>query len=59
MLIWINKVATIATKAELKAEWDKIRKLKAFDANYFCSKSHFEDDGTLNYLVFQPMYRYF
>ena len=22
-------------------------------------ESHFEDDGTQNYLVFQPMYRYF
>ena len=26
---------------------------------YFCSKSHFQDDGTQNYLVFQPMYRYY
>ena len=22
-------------------------------------KSHFEDDGTQNYLVFQPIYKYF
>ena len=26
---------------------------------YFGEKSHFEEDGTQNYLVFQPMYRYF
>ena len=27
--------------------------------SYFIGKSHFEEDGTQNYLVFQPMYRYF
>ena len=26
---------------------------------FFRGKSHFEEDGTHNYLVFQPMYRYF
>ena len=26
--------------------------------SYFIGKSHFEEDGTQNYLVFQPMYRY-
>ena len=50
-----KKVGTLATKAELKAEQDKITKLKAFDSSYFCGKSHFEDDGTQHYLVFQPM----
>ena len=25
----------------------------------FIGKNHFEEDGTQNYLVFQPMYRYF
>ena len=30
-----------------------------FDAAYFRGKSHFEEDGTQNFLVFQPMYRYF
>ena len=25
--------------------------------SYFRSKSHFEDNGTQNYLVFQPVYR--
>ena len=29
-----------------------------FDAAYFRGKSHFEEDGTQNYLAFQPMYRY-
>ena len=27
--------------------------------SYFIGKSHFEEDGTQNYLVFQPVYRYF
>ena len=36
-----------------------MKKLKAFDSNYFIGKSHFEEDGTQNYLVFQPINRYF
>ena len=35
-----------------------LNKLKTFDPSYFIGKSHFED-GTQNYLVFQPIYRYF
>ena len=36
-----------------------MKKLKAFDSSYFRGKSHFEEDGAQNYLVFQPMYIYF
>ena len=36
-----------------------MKKLKTFDSNYFIGESHFEGDGAQNYLVFQPMYRYF
>ena len=36
-----------------------MNKLKTLDSSYFIGKSHFEEDGTQNYLVFQPMYRYF
>ena len=32
---------------------------KAFDSIYFRGKIDFEGDGTQNYLVFQPMYKYF
>ena len=39
------KVAILATKAELKAEPDKIVKLQTFDSSYFRGKSHFEGDG--------------
>ena len=54
-------IATLETKAELKAEQDKIIKLQAFDSSYLRekSKSHFAENSTQKYLVFQPMYRYF
>ena len=32
--------------------------LKTFDFSYFVDKSHFEEDGTQNYLVFQPIHKY-
>ena len=35
------------------------KQLKTFDSIYFRSKSNFEDDGTQNWLVFQPIHRYF
>ena len=54
-----KKVATLATKAELKAEQDKIVKLQAFDSSYFHGKNKFEDDVNQNYSVFQPMCRCF
>ena len=38
---------------------NELKKLKTFDSIYFRGKSHFEEDGTQNYLVFQPMYSYF
>ena len=34
-------------------------KLKTFDSIYFIGNSHFEEDGTQNYLVFQAIGRYF
>ena len=41
-----NKIATVATKAELKTEQDKITKLKAFDSSFFCETTQFDDDVT-------------
>ena len=38
---------------------NELKKLKTFDSSYFIGKSHFEEDGTQNYLVFQPLNRYF
>ena len=51
-----KKMATLETKAELLAEQNKITELQTFDWSYFRqNKSNFEDDGTQNYLVFQPI----
>ena len=36
-----------------------LNKLKTFDSSYFIGKSHFDEDGTQNYLVFQPLNKYF
>ena len=37
-----------------------MKKAKTFDSGYFRGKSHFADtDGTENYLVLQPIHRYF
>ena len=38
---------------------NELNKLKTFDSGYIIGKSHFEEEGTQNYLVFQPIYRYF
>ena len=55
-------------KPIIKADFDpklssfnknELNKLKAFDFGHFIGKSHFEEDGKQNYLVFQPMYKYF
>ena len=54
-----TELAALSTKAELKAEQDKIVKLQVFDSSHSLGKNHFEDDGTQNYLVFHPVSRYF
>ena len=38
---------------------NKSNKLKTFDSSYFFGRSNFEEDGTENYLVFQPISKYF
>ena len=47
-----NKTENVLIKNELN-------KLKKFDSSYIVGKSHFEEDGTQNYLVFQPLNKYF
>ena len=54
----LNKKTTQNKTKNLLVEIE-LNKLKTFDSGYFIRKSHFEEDGTQNYLVFQPMYRYF
>ena len=36
-----------------------MNKLKIFYSSYFIGKSHFEEDGTQHYIVFQPLNKYF
>ena len=50
--ITLNKTNQLVTENELK-------KLKTFDSIYFCGKSHFEDDGIQNWLVFKSIQKYF
>ena len=38
---------------------NELNKLKTFDSSYLIGKSHFEEDGTQSYLVFQPINKYF
>ena len=52
-----NKIA--ANKKKNESIENEFKNLKTSDSSYFRGKSHFEEDGTQNYLVFQPMYRYF
>ena len=48
-----------ANKSKHSLVENELKKLKTFDSSSFIGKSHFEEDGTQNYSVFQPMYRYF
>ena len=53
----LNRKITANESKHLLVE-NELKKLKRFDSSYFIGKSHFED-GTQNYLVFQPIQRYF
>ena len=55
----IPDISNLATKTALTSVESQLNKLKTFFFNYFNGKSHFEEDGTQNYLVFQPIYRHF
>ena len=54
----INRKITENKTKNLLVE-NELNKLKTFDSSYFVGKSHFEEDGTQNYLVFQPPNKYF
>ena len=49
----------VANKTENESIENELKKLRTFNSSYFIGKSHFEEDGTQNYLVFQPINRYF
>ena len=48
-----------ATKSKNLLLENELKKLETFDSSYFIGKSHFGEDGTQNYLVFQSINRYF
>ena len=54
----LNRKITANKSKNLLVE-NELNKLKTFDSSYFIGKSHFEEDGTQNYLVFQPLNKYF
>ena len=57
-LLSLNRKITTNKSKHLLVE-NELNKLKTFDLSYFIGKSHFEEDGTQNYLVFQPLNKYF
>ena len=54
----LNRKITQNKTKDLLVE-NELNKLKTFDSSCFIGQSHFEEDGTQNYLVFQPIVRYF
>ena len=57
-LLSLNRKITANKSKHLLVE-NELNKLKTFDSSYFIGKSHFEEDDTQSYLVFQPIIRYF
>ena len=54
----LNKKITSNKTKHLLVE-NELNKLKTFDSSHFIGKSHFDEDGTQSYLVFQPLDKYF
>ena len=54
----LNRKITSNKTKDLLVE-TQLKKLKAFDLGYFIGKSHFDEDGAQNYLIFQPILKYF
>ena len=54
----LNRKITSNKSKHLLIE-NELKKLQTFDLSYFIGKRHFEEDGTQNYLIFQPLIKYF
>ena len=52
-----NKIPVNKTKNE--SIENELKNFKTFDSSYFFGKSHFEEDGTQTYWVYQPISKYF
>ena len=48
-----EKTKTLATKAQLKTDKDKIEKLQTYESSLFIGQSYFINDGSLNSLIFK------
>ena len=54
----LNRKITQSKTKDLLVE-SELNNLKTFNASYFIDKSHFDEDVTQNYLVFQSINKYF
>ena len=54
----LNRKVTHNKTKHLLVE-NELNKLKSFNLSYFIGTSHFEKDGVQNYLVFQPLKKYY
>ena len=59
-----NTVSSLSNKSTANKKINEsienlLKKLPTLDLSYFIGKSYFEEDGTQNYLVFQPIHIYF
>ena len=54
----LNRKVTANKSKHLLVE-NELNKLKTFHSSYFIGKNYFEEDATQNYLVFQPIHKYF
>ena len=48
-----------SNKSKHLLDENELKKLQKFDSTYLRGRNRFEDYGVQNYLVFQPMYKYF
>ena len=55
-LVTEEEIKTPATKAELKAEQDKLVKFQTYDLSRFTGQSYYINDGAQLYLILQPLY---
>ena len=58
-----NKMINLNRKIVSSKTWDisienELKRLKTFDLSYFRGKNHFDEDGTQNYYIFQPISKY-
>ena len=57
-LLSLNRKIT-QNKSDHLLVQNELNKLKTFDSSYYHGKNYFDEDGALNYLVFQPINKYF